>query len=168
MSEEQVAQWFSIIASVFIVLGYFSVSDVKAKLILMVGCSLFAIHFYMLGAMTAMTINIINIFRVALSIKFHKSQKLFGAFVVIYLIAGVTTYNSWIDILPLVASIVGCVGMFLLSGIKFRVACVIGSLFWLTHNIYVVSIGGITTEVFVLMAHMVTIYRLNRGGKENE
>ncbi len=167
MSEEQLAQWLSIIASVFIVFGYFSVSDVRAKLIIMVGCAFFMVHFFMLGAMTAMIMNLVNIFRVGLSIKFHKSMALYGAFIVAYLIAGLVTYEVWIDILPLIASLLGCTGMFLLSGIKFRLFMVVGSACWIAHNIYVMSIGGITTEMFVLTAHLTTIYRLHKGKEAN-
>ena len=168
MSEEQIAQWFSIVASVFIVFGYFSISDVRAKLILIVGCVLFAIHFYMLGAMTAMIINVVNIFRISLSIKFHKSQEIFILFIVLYLFVAVVTYDSWIDLLPVMASVTGCIAMFLFSGISFRLISVIGTVCWLVHNIYVFSIGGITTELFVLMAHMATIYRLIRREKLND
>jgi len=162
MSEEQVAQWFSIVASIFIVFGYFATSDTKAKLIVMVGWVFFVIHFFMLGAMVAMVMNFINIVSVVFSIKFHKSIFLYGAFVVAYLVAGFVTYSSWIDVFPVIAATLGCTGMFLLSGIRFRFVMVVGGLCWMLHNAYVMSIGGFITDVFCILAHLTTIYRIHK------
>jgi len=116
----------------------------------------------MLGAMTAMIINLINIFRVWLSIRFHKSKYLFSIFIVIYPVALFFTYETWIDVLPFLATLFNCIGMYFLSGIEFRKTSALGCIFLLVHNVFAASWGGIITELFILKAHMVTIFRLRR------
>ncbi|MEM7618642.1 MAG: YgjV family protein [Pseudomonadota bacterium] len=167
-SYQIITQAVGILASAFIVGGYFSKCDVKTKRILMIGSLFFAIHFYMLGAITAMIINLINIFRVGLSIKFHKSKFLFAFFIGIYSIALIFTYEGWIDIFPFLATVTSCIGMYFLSGISFRKTSAVGAVFWLVHNIMSASWGGIITEVFILKAHIVTIYRLKRDDKRSQ
>jgi len=164
-SYQFIAQIIGLLATAFIVGGYLSKHDVKTKYILLFGSLLFAVHFYMLGAMTAMIINFINIFRVWLSIRFHKSKTLFAAFIVIYAIALFFTYERWIDILPFIATVFSCIGMYFLSGINFRKMSALGAIFWLSHNVFALSWGGIITELFILKAHMVTMYRLNKDKK---
>ncbi len=155
-----VPQLIGAFASAFIILGYFSKVDNRAKKILICGSALFAIHFFMMGAMTAMLINGINFFRVGLSIRFHGSKSLFTFFVLIYLLVGYTTYETRFDALPLISSLVGCISMYFLSGISFRLCTVVGSLCWLIHNVAIGSIGGVVTEVFVLIGVSTAIYRL--------
>lgn len=160
MFESNVAQLVGLLASAFVILGYSSKHDVKLKIIVCVGAALFAVHFFMIGALTAMMMNAVNFLRIGLSIKFHGSKILFTVFIVIYLVVGVLTYKTWIDLLPLLSSLTGTVMMFFLSGIKLRILGMVGSSSWLIHNIIVGSMGGIMTELFVMTMQLTGIYRL--------
>ena len=165
MTLEQVV---GVMASAFIVGGYFCKSDNKAKAIIICGSVLFAVHFFMIGAMTAALMNVVNFFRVGLSIKFHGSKILFTFFVSVYLISLFFTYEEWLNILPVISSVLGCIGMYFLSGIKFRLCTIVGSSCWLLHNALVGSVGGVITEIFVLTAALTTIYRLWLDQKKAE
>lgn len=160
MFESNVAQLVGLLASAFIILGYSSKHDAKLKTIVCIGAALFSAHFFMMGAMTAMIMNAVNFLRIALSIKFHGSKMLFVIFIVIYLSVGAFTYETWIDIFPLISSILGTVSMYFLSGVKLRLIGLLGSSSWLTHNFVVGSMGGIITELFVLTMLLTGIYRL--------
>jgi len=161
-----IAQAVGILASGFVISGWSSKKDKKLKIILCCGAFLFAVHFYMLGAFAAMIVSAINILRIGLSLKFHKSNALCLTFIISYLIAGFITYQSPIDILPIISSSIGTISMYLLSGVTFRYISMIPSLSWLTHNIIVMSIGGIITEIFVLIGLLSAIIRIKSDNKK--
>ncbi|MEM8833332.1 MAG: YgjV family protein [Pseudomonadota bacterium] len=67
------------IASFIILAGYAIKSDKKTKLILIFSSSLFALHFYLLGAFIAMAICLVNAARNGTSIIYHGSKKNFSS-----------------------------------------------------------------------------------------
>lgn len=160
------AQLIGIIASAIIVFAFNMKSDVRLKLIMVVGSFLFAVHFYMLGAYTGAIVNFINSFRGGLSIKFHKSNKIMLTFIVIYLCLAIVTYDQIINLLPFVTGVLGCFILYQLSGIPMRLAILVSSSLWMTYNIIFMSIGGIITEMFVMSVNCITIYRLFKDKKK--
>lgn len=159
-SYDVIAQAVGVLGSAFIVGGYFLKTDNNSKKVIIIGSLLFAAHFLMIGAVTGALMNVINFFRVGLSIKFHKSKKLFFFFIATYLVAAYFTYSQPVDFLPLISSLVGTFSMYFLSGLAFRFCVLLSSSSWLTHNILIGSVGGIITELFVLFATFTVIYRL--------
>jgi len=154
------AQIVGIIASGFIIIGYGIKHDTHLKIVIAIGATLFSVHFFMIGAFTAMMVGIINIFRVMLSIKFHGSWYLFIFFITIYTIAGALTYQNWYDLFPIISAFASTTGMYLLSGIPFRIMALGSSFAWLSHNIAVLSIGGIITTGSTILSLLSAIIRL--------
>jgi len=162
------AQIVGILASGFIIAGYYCKDDVFAKKLITLGSLAFAIHFYMLDAIIGLAVNIINILRIGLSIKYHGSKKLFWLFVFLYIISGIITFEEWFDILPVIACLVGCYAMYFLSGLRFRQVMLMGTVCWLIYTISLGSIGGIINEVFVFIGHCTTIYRLYKDKQKED
>ena len=148
------------VASIILLIGYGIKSDIKTKSVLTMSSLLFASHFFLLGAFTASAICLINSARNISSVFYYKSKILCFVFSSLYLISGYFTYNSFIDILPLAASFLTCIGMFLLGGLKFRILIVFATIPWIIHNIYVGSIGGTINSAVLFFITLITVFRL--------
>lgn len=147
-------------ASLLLIVAFSHKSDERFKIILIIGNILFSIHFYFLGAYAGAAINLLNCFRVGFSMKFHKSNAVMFAFMSVYTIVGCLIYEKPLDVLPVFAAFLGTFSMYQLSGIPLRFFMCIGSSSWLVYNVISFSIGGIVTEVFIILASLTTIVRL--------
>jgi len=67
------------------------------------------------------------------------------------------------DWLPLTASCLGTLALFLLQGIAMRLLMLCGTLLWVANNIIAGSIGGTALEVVIACVNTVTILRLRRA-----
>ena len=121
------------VASAILLSGYAIKSDVKTKIVLIFSYLIFALHFFMLGAFTACAISIVSVMRNSSSIFFHQSKIVFSVFVAFYISSAFFTYGTPVDILPLLAALVTCFGMFLLGGIRFRILVVVATVLWTIH-----------------------------------
>lgn len=71
-------------------------------------------------------------------------------------------------ILPILGSTVGTVGLFLLSGVRLRLAVLACSALWLIHNVIAVSIGPSLMEMIFIVLNCVTISKLLRAQNKNK
>jgi hypothetical protein len=166
-SYQFIAQAIGVIASGFLIFAFTHKSDNYLKTYLILGNFIFASHFLMLGAYAGMLIACINCFRVALSIKFHKSNAMMFSFMVVYILAGVSIYEKPWDLLPVFSSLLGTFSMYKLSGIKLRLCGMLGSFSWLTYGIIFHSIGGIIAETSAMILNISTIFRLRGDHKKD-
>ena len=164
---EMITQGIGLIASAVIIFSFTQKADNRLKVFLIIGNLIFILHFFMLGAFAGMLVNMINALRVGFSIKFYKSTKMMLFFMLAYITACGITYQNIYDILPVISGVLGSFSMFKLSGISMRLTGLIGSSAWLSYAIVFHSIGGIITEVSVLILNTLTILRL-RGDKTND
>ena len=154
------------VASAILLSGYAIKSDVKTKIVLIFSYLVFALHFFMLGAFTACAISIVSVMRNSSSIFFHQSKIVFSVFVAFYISSAFFTYGTPVDILPLLAALVTCFGMFLLGGIRFRILVVVATVLWTIHNVMVGSIGGTINTVVLFFISSVTVWRLYKDDKK--
>lgn len=162
------AQAVGVLASIFLVLSYLVTSDIRLKLIMCVSFGFFAIHYFMIAALMGMLIQIIDICRISFSLRKQKSDLIMLFFVSIYLVIGYMNFSQYIDLLPIAAGVLGTISMYKLSGLRFRLVLFAITALWLTYGIYVFSIGGIVTNIFLLAANSVTVYRLYREGNKDD
>ncbi len=153
------------VASAILLSGYAIKSDVKTKTVLIFSSVIFVIHFFLLGAFTASAVCAVNAMRNASSIFWHKSRSVFLVFVMLYICGAYLTYDRLVDILPTMAAIITCLGMFLLGGIKFRVLVIVATVLWIVHNVVVGSIGGTINAVVLFFIGVVTVWRLYKDDK---
>lgn len=161
-----IAQLIGIIASAFVVLSFGQKRDNHLKIYVMIGNIIFAVHFLMLGAYAGVFVTLLNTCRAGFSIKFHKSTKMMFFFWGIYILAAVIVYEKPIDLFPFFSSILGTYSMFKLSGIKLRLLGMLGSSSWLVYGIVFHSVGGIITEISVMVLNTLTILRLMSDKKK--
>ncbi len=76
-------------------------------------------------------------------------------------------FDQPIKLFPLLGSTIGTIGLFLLSGIKLRIAVFICSFLWFVHNVAAISIGPSIMEAVFMMINARTIYGLWKKSKQN-
>lgn len=127
----------------------------------------FAANFFLLGSTTAAFLNLLNILR-GYACGFAPKKwrtALCGVSAVLYIVATVLTYDSWLSVLVLLAQLVGTAVMWLNNGTVIRIAQLcFTSPAWLIHNILCFSLGGILCESFNLISVIVSMIRYGIHG----
>lgn len=145
-----------------------------------IGCqilstSLFAIHYILLGAFTGAALNAIAITR---SIVFYNNDKKWAKspvwlwfYIVVSIVAGLLTWESWYSILPAIALVLTTVANWMKSETKIRLISFPNSPCWLIYNAITGSVAGVITECIVMSSLIIGIVRydiLKKGKKKNE
>jgi hypothetical protein len=155
------AQIAGYVAFVVGVVCFLQRDDRRFKQTMVLQALAYAIHFAMLGAITSMASALIALLRTALSMYFN-SLRLALIIVALNLAVGPWLVQQWTDWLPLIATCIGTLALFLFKGIAMRVVLLFSTLLWLINTILIESIGGIALEVMIGTANIVTIWRLWR------
>ncbi|MDA7705468.1 YgjV family protein [Rickettsiales bacterium] len=153
------AQFLGISAFILAILAFLSRDDIRLKRFAGFSALTLAIHFLMIGSRAGFVVALISGTRFFLAIN-NKNQYLPAIFIIIYIVLGIILYQKLSDILPILGGICGTIAAFYLSGIKMRLLFIMTNIFWLMHNVMYFSIGGMLAEIFMIIAHIITIYRI--------
>jgi hypothetical protein len=155
------------------------------------GALFWMIHFIMLGAVvegayTGAALNLIGLFRNVVFVCRPETPQEDGKphwasrkawlylFCLMYVIAGIVTYDSPVSLIPSAAMIFGSIALYLIDPKKtrrFALACSAG---WMTYNIFSFSIAGFTSEVFTITSIIIAMFKYDfkskkeKGRKEKE
>jgi hypothetical protein len=157
------AQCLGYVAFVLGVGSFLQRDDRRFKLFNIGETLAYATHFAMLGNPTAVAASLMSTVRSILS---FRTRSLWVAVAVIAanVLFGLVVAVRPADWLPLLASCVGTIALFLFNGIAMRLLMLCGIGLLIANNIIVGSIGGTALEVVVGVVNVVTIYRLWVGG----
>ncbi len=153
------AQWFGYIAFVLGVASFLQKNDRRFKWLMAGECLAYVVHFGLLGNPTAAASAGVSVVRSVLSL-YTRSVWVALAVVAVNLVLGMALATQWWNWLPLVASCIGTLALFLLHGIRMRVAMLAGTLLWIINNALSGSIGGTALEVVILVVNSYTIARM--------
>ena len=159
MSAEPIAQIIGFIAFALGVTAFLQKDDKKLRLIMMAQALTLCVHFILLGRHTGAASVFVTGVRNGVSV-FGWAQKIAPVFFVAVLFFGWLTYDSPVDIFPILAGVIGTTAFFYLSGIRMRLTLVLSSSMWLIHNIIVGSIGPAFMEAFMMGAGIYRAYML--------
>lgn len=142
--------------------GSFLQSDDRRFKLFMVGeCLAYLLHFALLGNATAVASSALSTVRSVLALR-TRSPWVAAAVVAANIGVGLAIADKPADWLPLAASCLGTIALFLLSGIAMRLLMLCGTGLWIANNLLVGSIGGTALEVVVAAVNLSTIWRLHR------
>ena len=156
-----IPQLFGYLAFFFGVGCFLQKSDLRFKVFMAIECVSYVIHFWLLGNFTACASSAVSVGRSVAAIK-SRSPWVAAFFVLLSLGMGVWLATSWLSTLPILASCIGTIALFTLSGVRMRLLMLVGTALWLVNNIASGSIGGTMLEVVILTTNSWTIYRLMR------
>ncbi len=155
------AQIFGYLAFLLGVSSFLQKRDLPFKLLMTLQGISYVAHFFMLGNMTAAASASMSATRSAVSM-YTKALWLAWLFIIVTFSLGLWFSRTWLDMLPIVASITSTYAFFRLHGVAMRCVVLMGSALWLLNNILSGSIGGVMLEVTVISVNLYTIFRMLR------
>ena len=120
-----------------------------------------AIHFLLLGALSAGFLNSIDVIKNLLAIKYPFHKGIAVSIVIIYIIIGTLLFmksGDWLDLLPVIASVASTIIIFTLKGVWMRIEFLIILAGWFTYNLNNHSIGGAITDIILFITGCIGIY----------
>lgn len=152
-------QGLGILAFILGVSAFLSKSDKLLKLLISIACFLISAHFILLGAYVGAGAAALGGTRAFMSI-FQSAKPYAPIFFAAYVPLGYFYIEDWLDILPIMAGLIGTYSMFCLKKIPMRFGLLATSSLWLTHNILQGSIGPSLLEIFYICANAKTIHKM--------
>ena len=130
----------------------------------LMGCIVFCVQFFLMGAYTGAISLIVNIARNLLLIKSNdwkwaKSQVTLAAIIVLLLVMTICTWAGWISILPFVSVAVTSIGYWTQNAQKIRLSQLFGSPCTLLYDILVHTWGGAVCEAITILSIIISIVR---------
>ena len=174
---EIIAQLIGIIAMAFNIFSYQQKTSRRVILFQLVGGSLFAVNFFMLGATVGGIMNVIAVIRAivyANKEKFRATHILWlvffiGLYIAAYILTfttfgkAFTLWNAILEVLPIIGMTASTIGFRLQNANAIRKSGLICSPSWLIYNIVNLSIGAIICEVLSLVSIVIGIVRLDKN-----
>ncbi|WP_417532063.1 YgjV family protein [Marinobacter lipolyticus] len=155
-----------LIALGFCIAGFANKNDDRLMVLLISANVAFALMFAFFESWTAAALTVLVILRIALARKFQGSWRIMAVVLTINLLVAAFTWRVPTDVFPLMAAVLGTVGMFMLRGIPLRIVLGLAALSWMLNNIVIGSVGGTLAEGMVLVTNVITIIRLYRLRKK--
>nr|WP_325225228.1 YgjV family protein [uncultured Oscillibacter sp.] len=130
----------------------------------LMGCIVFCVQFFLMGAYTGAISLIVNIARNLLLIKSNdwkwaKSQVTLAAIILLLLVMTICTWAGWISILPFVSVAVTSIGYWTQNAQKIRLSQLFGSPCTLLYDILVHTWGGAVCEAITILSIIISIVR---------
>ena len=155
------AQCVGYAAFVLGVSSFVQKNDRRFKLFMAAECLAYIIHFTLLGRPTAVASSTMSLLRSVLAL--YTRSRWVALFVILANIGlGLSFATRASDWLPLGASCIGTLALFLMEGVRMRVAMLCGTVLWIVNNVIAGSVGGTALEVVIAAVNLVTIRRMLR------
>lgn len=158
------AQWVGYAAFVLGVSSFAQKDDRRFKLFMAAECLAYIIHFCLLGKPTAVASSTMSLLRSVLSL-YTRSKWVAFVIVAANLGLGISLAARWSDWLPLGASCIGTLALFLMEGVRMRIAMLCGTVLWIVNNVIAGSIGGTALELVIAAVNLMTIHRMMREAR---
>ncbi|QLK47737.1 YgjV family protein [Vibrio owensii] len=164
--ESWLAQSIGGIAFMIGVMAFWQKDDMRFRYQMMAFCFIMGIHFTLMGATVAAIGVIINGIRSFASIK-TQSRKVMWFFIALMWLMTLPNITHFFELLTVIGSSVATWALFSKQGITLRSLILFNSFCWVSHNIWLGSIGGSLVESTFIITNLLTIYRLYKSSKNN-
>ncbi|WP_077530757.1 YgjV family protein [Vreelandella utahensis] len=159
---EIAGQIVALISLGFCIAGFASTRDDRLMVLLIGANVAFATQYALFQSWTAAVLTVLVILRIHLARRYQGNVAVMLGMLAISAVAAVLTWQSWIDLFPMTAMLLGTLGMFMLRGIPMRLLLAGAGLAWMGNNIAIGSVGATLAEAMVVATNFVTILRLKR------
>lgn len=160
------AQLLGYVAFVLGVGSFLQKNDRRFKIFMTGECIAYVVHFWLLGNPTAMASSLMSTTRSVLSLYTRSLWVAIGV-VAVNLALGFGLVEHWWNWFPLLASCIGTLALFLLTGVRMRIAMLFGTVLWIANNLISGSIGGSALEIVIFVVNCHTIWRMRREAQNH-
>jgi uncharacterized membrane protein YqjE len=125
---------------------------------------MFAINFFLLSEYAGTVICLIAFAQTIVSYIFHINNKefprvLIPVFIVISLLCGAISYKSYIDILPVICSVLYIISILQKREKYIRITVLLNILLWIIYDAYVMAYTAMISDVFFTISTLIAIAR---------
>jgi hypothetical protein len=136
--------------------------DRRLKVLNALECLAYAVHFTLLGNLPASASALVSSVRSFLALK-TRAPLLAAVIIAVNVGLGFVFAHRAVGWLPVLASSLATVAVFLMRGVPMRLVLLVSTLLWLANNILSGSIGGTLLEAVIAVVSVTTIWRLLRS-----
>jgi hypothetical protein len=140
-------------------------SDRRLKALNAAECLTYAVHFTLLGNLSAATSSLVSGTRSFLALK-TRSPLLAVVMISLNVGLGFVFAKGVAGWFPVIASCLATLAIFFMRGVRMRLVLLISTFLWLANNILSGSIGGTLLELSIATINLVTVARLLRSRSE--
>lgn len=126
----------------------------------MLSAILWTLHFALLGAHTAATMNMLGFARQGIfsqreRARWAQSIWWLVLFCLAFAIGGLLSWQNWISALPAIAMIIGTIAMWVINTKLLRILNILPIPLWFIHNYLHFSVGGMLSDSFIFCSLVV-------------
>ncbi len=161
---EYIIQGVGFLGVALFIISYQIRSNRALFLCQLMGCIVFCVQFFLMGAYTGAISLIVNIARNLLLLKSNdwewaKSKVTLAVIIVLLLVMTVYTLAGWISILPFASVAVTSIGYWTQNAQKIRLSQLFGSPCTLLYDVLIHSWGGAICEAIAILSIIISIIR---------
>jgi hypothetical protein len=165
-----IGQSFGILATILNFISYQTNTKKSLLIIQTIATICTCLSFYFLGAATGFALNIICIIRNIAFYIIPRRSRLFYPAVAVFTLAtigcGALSWQGWISLLIIVALAANTVFLSFGNPQLLRKSILVTSTFVIIYNIFVLSIGGISSELIAIISSGIGLYRFRKSNKQ--
>lgn len=167
-------QLIGFVGVAFFIISYQIKSNRALFLFQLIGCIIFCIQFFIMGAYTGALSLVVNIIRNLLLLKVKdwswvKSKVTLACIIVVLAVITIYTWAGTLSLMPFISVAVTSIGYWTDNAQKIRLSQLIGSPVILTYDAIIRSWGGVLNEAIVIVSIVISIVRFgwkNMGDNE--
>ena len=161
---EYIVQGIGFVGVALFIISYQIKSNRALFLCQMLGCIVFCIQFFIMGAYTGAISLIVNIVRNLLLLKSNvwkwaRSRVTVSVILLLLTLMTAYTWAGWVSLLPFASVAVTTIGYWTHNAQKIRLSQLFGSPCTLTYDLIIHSWGGALSEGIAIASILVSIYR---------
>ncbi|WP_428773323.1 YgjV family protein [Vibrio sp.] len=165
--EDWLAQLVGGAAFLIGVIAFWQKDDLNFRYQMVAFCLVMSVHFVLMGATVAAIGVAINGIRSFASIKL-RSKAVMWFFLALMWLMTLPNVSHILELFTVVGSSVATWALFCKQGITLRALILFNSVCWVSHNIWLGSIGGSLVEASFIVTNLVTIYRIHRNSSDHQ
>lgn len=163
MSIEIIGQTIGFIALAVVFFAFKETDDRKLMIYLAIGSFIWSLHFWLIGLFAAAGINLFDVFKNIVGLKWKKNNYWVAFFVVSYILIWIFTYSYTKELysfLPTITSVLWAVWVLCFRGIAMRLFLIATLFIWFAYNFIGWSYAGMTSDIVLIWATLYGIYKL--------
>jgi hypothetical protein len=158
------AQCAGYAAFVLGVASFLQKDDRRFKQFMAAECFAYIVHFALLGNPTAVASSTMSLLRSVLAL-YTRSIWVAVVIVAVNLALGLSLATHASQWLPLAASCLGTLALFLLQGVTMRLVMLAGTGLWIVNNVISGSVGGTALEIVIAVVNIRTVRQMARDAR---
>lgn len=125
-------------------------------------------HFLLIWLFSAAFINLVDVFKNALALKYEKNKYITISFILIYCIISYFTFDGLISLIPLLTAILSTIIVFYIRGVYLNIWFLFVIVLWMIYNFIWGSIWGFITDTSLMISWFIWIYKIIKSDNKKE